>query len=263
MTASTPTLAGLDGQWIDDWLSQDRLATYMVAAGGSRPKALALYEWNIEAASAIQQDLCHLEIALRNAYDAAIQSRWTGPIDWTADPSRMFPPMLVTRGGKGTANPKATVDVNAKPRALLTKARVDAGGAAATSGKVVAELNLGFWRYLSTKRHEKTLWVPYLHHAFAPGTDRARDVDGRIARLHTVRNRVAHHEPLLAMNLNARLNDIVDLATMISSDLGGPISRPPRGRRARQRPGLDGEVGANLTETVVRQSHRLRCIPGR
>jgi hypothetical protein len=34
---------------------------------------------------------------------------------------------------------------------------------------VVAELSLGFWRYLSVKRHEKHLWVPYLHHAFPAG----------------------------------------------------------------------------------------------
>jgi hypothetical protein len=223
MTAFTPTLPGCDGQWVEDWLSADRLATYLTVASGSRLKALALYEWNIRVASALQQDLCHLEIGLRNAYDSALRTHWTGPTDWTSDPGGVFPPKWSTRGGKGTANPKARIDVNATPRAQLLKARQDAGGAAASPGKVVAELSLGFWRYLSVKRHEKHLWVPHLHHAFPAGTDRARDVDDRIHRLHNIRNRVAHHEPLLGVSLLARLGDIIDLATMINPDLGSYI----------------------------------------
>jgi hypothetical protein len=135
MTAFAPTLPGCDGQWVDDWLSPDRLTTYLAVAGGSRPKALALYEWNIQAASAIQQDLCHLEIGLRNAYDAAFRAHWTDPTDWTSDPAGVFPPKRSTRGGKGTTNPKARIDVNAKPLALLIKARQDAGGAAAPPAK--------------------------------------------------------------------------------------------------------------------------------
>ncbi len=223
MTAFTPILPGCDGQWVEDWLSAERFATYLAAANGSRPNALALYEWNIRAASAIQQDLCHLEIGLRNAYDTALRKHWPGPADWTNDPLGVFPRQRSTRGGKGTANPKAKVDVNATPRTLLMKARQDAGGSAAQPGKVVAELSLGFWRYLSIKRHEKHLWVPYLHHAFPPGTDRSRDVDSRIFRLHTIRNRVAHHEPLLGVNLLARLGDILDLAKLINPDLSAYI----------------------------------------
>lgn len=220
----TPILPSRDGQWVDEWFSAARLTTYLTAAAGSRRRALALYEWNIQAACAIQQDLCHLEIGLRNAYDAAIRAHWTGQIDWTSQPTAVFPPTLSTRGHKGSTNPKAVVDVNARQRALLTKARQDAGGPAAPPGKVIAELSLGFWRYLSVKSHEKALWVPYLHHAFPAGTDRARDIDSRVHRLHTLRNRVAHHEPLLGVNLPARLADITDLATLINPDLGGYIT---------------------------------------
>ncbi|MEV5360848.1 hypothetical protein AB0K45_11025 [Micrococcus luteus] len=223
MTAFTPILPGCDGQWVEDWLSAERFATYLAAANGLRPKALALYEWNIRAASAIQQDLCHLEIGLRNAYDNALRTHWPGPADWTEDPLGVFPPQPSTRGGKGTTRPKARVDVNGKSRALLIKARQDAGGPTAQPGKVVAELSLGFWRYLSIKRLEKHLWVPHLHRAFPAGTDRAQDVDNRIHRLHTVRNRVAHHEPLLGVNLPARLGDILDLAKLINPDLSAYI----------------------------------------
>lgn len=228
MTASAPILPGRDGRWVDDWLSAARFATYLTATAGSRRRALALYEWNVQAALAMQQDLCHLEVGLRNAYDAALRAHWAGPVDWTSDPVTVFPPTPSARGGAGTSNPQSRVDVNARPRTLLIKARQDAGGPTAQPGKVIAELSLGFWRYLSVKRHEKTLWVPYLRHAFPTGTDRAIDVDHRIHRLHTLRNRVAHHEPLLGVNLPARLADITDLATLINPDLGAYITATTR-----------------------------------
>lgn len=205
------------------WLGPDRLSNYLTATGGNRSRALALYEWNTDVASeALRRDLCHLEIGLRNAYDTALRNHWSGPTDWTSDPAAVFPPMWSTRGGNKT--PKAKVDLNKRPRELLTQARRDAGGAAAPTGKVVAELTLGFWRYLSLGRHEKRLWVPCLHHAFPAGTDRTRDVDDRIHRLHNVRNRVAHHEPIHTVNLTARLQDIIDLASLIDPNLGVYIS---------------------------------------
>jgi len=77
----------------------------------------------------------------------------------------------------------------------------------------------GFWRFLSSTAHEKTLWVPALHHAFAPGTDR-RDVDRPIGRPHGLRNRVAHHEPLLSYDIAGRVTDAVNVATLIDAELG-------------------------------------------
>lgn len=226
MSAPGTTLSGRDGRWIDMWLGPDRLQSYLAATGGDRSRALALYEWNADVASeALRRDLCHLEIGLRNAYDTALRAHWSGPTDWTSDPAAVFPPAWGTRGGKKKSpNPKATIDLNKQPRELLTQARYKAGGATAPTGKVVAELTMGFWRYLSQSRHEKPLWLPYLHHAFPPGTNRARDVDDRIARLHTVRNRVGHHEPVHTVNLAGRLKDITDLANLINPNLGAYIT---------------------------------------
>ena len=225
MSLPAPTLPGRDAQWVDIWLGRDRLKSYLAATGGDRFRALALYEWNADVASeALRRDLCHLEIGLRNAYDTALGAHWSGPTDWTNDPAAVFPPVWGTRGGKKSPNPKAKIDLNKHPREQLIQARSKAGGATATTGKVVAELTLGFWRYLSQGRHEKRLWVPCLRHAFPVGTDRTRDVDNRINRLHTVRNRIAHHEPVHTVDLAARLQDIIDLANLIDAGLGSYIS---------------------------------------
>jgi hypothetical protein len=78
----------------------------------------------------------------------------------------------------------------------------------------------GFWRYLSSAAHEKTLWVPALHRAFPPGTNRATHVDGPVGRLHDLRNRVAHHEPLLTTDVAGRLSDLIGVAARLDLHLG-------------------------------------------
>ena len=221
-------LADNDGGWIDDWLTAGRLSTYLRASGGSRRAALELYEWNSTAATALHQDLCHLEIGLRNSYDRALRAHWPGPGDWTDDPNVTFPPLMRTRGKKAQ---RRQVDINQQNRNILAKARKDAGGPAAPAGKVVAELSFGFWRYLTSAGHESTLWVPILHNAFPAGTDRARDVDKPMTELHGLRNRIAHHEPLLNTDLLARVGDLIQLATMLNADLGKYIDNTTQARQ--------------------------------
>lgn len=97
-------------------------------------------------------------------------------------------------------------------------------GPGAPPGKVIAELPFGFWRFLSCAAQEKALWVPFIHNAFPPGTDRRTDVDEPVTQLHRLRNRVAHHEPVLSEDMNARAGAIVRLSTLILPSLGQHIA---------------------------------------
>ncbi len=54
----------------------------------------------------------------------------------------------------------------------------------------------GFWTFLFADGHEKTLWVPYLHKAFPPGTDRSK-LSQTLTAIREFRNRIAHHENIL------------------------------------------------------------------
>lgn len=209
--------------WIETWLSAPRLSVYLDAAGGDRERALALYEWNTSVAAAFHHDLAHLEVGLRNAYDQALcRGARPGQVHWVFESARHFPPQM-----HKSANGRR-YDANAKSRALIEDAvkqatprsRGAAGGDVRlpASGKVIAELSFGFWRYLSSRRQAEPLWVPYLHTAFRPGTSR-HDVDGPVGRLHDLRNRVAHHEPLLATNLVARCADVLTVASLLSDEL--------------------------------------------
>lgn len=91
------------------------------------------------------------------------------------------------------------------------------------AGKIVVELAFGFWRYLSIAAHDSRIWAPLLHQGFVPGTSR-KAVDQPIGRLHKLRNRVAHHEPLRAQALSARHNDILAVAALVGADLRNYIA---------------------------------------
>jgi hypothetical protein len=204
------------GPWVETWLSPPRFARYLQAAGGDRARALALYEWNAGLGAAMLHDLAHLEVALRNAYDRAGSAAWSGPGHWLVQGgTTLFAPLLRT---KRTGGGRRRIDVNKKQRELLEAAIRAAGGPAAPPGKVVAELMFAFWRYLTSSAHEKTVRVPFLFRAFPPGTARV-DVDAKLGRLHELRNRVAHHEPLLGLNVATLHRDLLALATALSAEL--------------------------------------------
>ena len=213
MTTPTPPTFPPAGGWVEAWLSSPRFSVYLAATGADRDRALALYEWNARLSAALMHDLAHVEVGLRNAYDGALSARWPGPPHWTLAANAVFAPVYRTRG-------RRRVDVNEKPRESLRHAIANAGGTGAPPGKIVAELMFGFWRYLSSAAHEKTLWVPALHRVFPPGTDRALHVDGPVGRLHALRNRVAHHEPLLTTDVAGRLADMLGLAARLDARLG-------------------------------------------
>lgn len=217
-----PTQQPDDGPWLELWLSAPRLGRYLAATGGDRARALRLYDWNARISAALLRDLAHFEVALRNAYDGALMaatpSRQT---HWTFASAAVFPPLYRTKRIAGGSTQRT--DINRKPREILDAAVAAAGGRAASPGKVVANLTFGFWRYLSSKAHEKSLWVPYLHTAFPPKTSRS-DVDARVGRLHSLRNRVAHHEPLLSTNVLAGFDDLLWVAERLDLSLAQYIS---------------------------------------
>lgn len=194
----------------------------MTATGGDRERALRLYDWNARVSAAVLRDLAHFEVALRNAYDVALTAA-TPPAQthWTFASAAVFPPVYRTK--RVSTRPTQHTDINRRPREILDAAVQAAGGRSAPPGKVVANLAFGFWRYLSSKAHEKSLWVPYLHVAFSPKTNRS-DVDARVGRLHELRNRVAHHEPLLGTNLSLGLEDLLWVAGRLDSSISQYIS---------------------------------------
>lgn len=178
-------------------ISPDRLETYATAAAARQCDVLTLYLWDRDLAAAAIADIAIVEVAMRNAMNDALVALVGGHADWYT-----FNLGLGDRALKSVA--KAWTSV---PRNL----REDAG-------RVVAHLMFGFWRDLleasdfvgegprRTKVLYDELWVAGLHRAFPGGKAVASAAGqkftrswtlGAVQEVHALRNRVAHHEPLV------------------------------------------------------------------
>ena len=90
--------------------------------------------------------------------------------------------------------------------------------------KVITELSFGFWRHLCGTPYLTTLWVPALaaafpHHPAPANPNRIRaDMDDRMQRLHYLRNRIAHHEPIHQRNLEREHAEMLEIIRWICPD---------------------------------------------
>jgi hypothetical protein len=192
-------------------LTRDRLRSYLSSAQGDLPGALALYDWNIAVGAALYEDIGRLEVVFRNAVDSALVAYGTAkgwPTVWYLR-KQLFP---------GKQGGRALTDISgARGRAYLP-------AAPEVHGKVIAELSFGFWRYLCTAPYHTSMWVPALAAVFPhhpePGNARIvrRDVERRIQRVHFLRNRIAHHEPIHQRDLAQDRAGILDVCGWICGE---------------------------------------------
>jgi hypothetical protein len=177
-------LETVDDSWYERYLGQDRIAKFLAATASDHELMATVVEWDREMRGELYKALSDWEIALRNAYDAAMCQWWKGDQHWLLDPNS---PVRRKRNHEG-------VDENAKSRNAIDKSlkRMKKDD---PIGQLISSLNLGFWRYLTVRAREKSLWVPALHRAFPRRADRY-EVDKKIGQLHWLRNRIAHHEPV-------------------------------------------------------------------
>lgn len=176
-------------------ISPDRLSTYQAAARSTGTDVLELYLWDRDLAAAALADIAVLEVALRNAMSARLVEI-AGRVDWYA------------------------LDVGLDDRSLRTVAQAwnRLPAQRRTPGRVVAQLMFGFWRGLleqgghhgdgplRTRRSYEDLWRAGVHRAFPGARAEAAGVGERFTRtwtlgvvspVHALRNRAAHHEPLV------------------------------------------------------------------
>ena len=165
-------------------------------------KALGLYEWNLAVSGGLYEALGIVEVVLRNALGRQLAAHHgTLAGHWYDD-------LL------GVLSDLAHEDIAAARRRVRKLRRPE------TRGRVVAELNFGFWKFLLAKRYEATLWTGYLRHAFPNLQPQSRAVVYRsLDELHTVRNMIAHHEPVHRRDLTADTLTIYRLLDWIDADV--------------------------------------------
>ncbi|MBU4616215.1 hypothetical protein IM877_15985 [Rhodococcus sp. GG48] len=185
---------------LDTTLSQGRMGTFLAAAGSDPVLARELYVWNRDLSMAILADIAMLEIAMRNAIDTALIRQW-GPRWYESGPTFDQRTMgaLATAWGRIPNGRKSNRNDTALP------------------GRLVANCMFGFWTNLldeggpiakgprDAKADYDALWLVIRREfkgaraeAKASGVKYRREwVHGVVKIVNDLRNRAAHHEPLI------------------------------------------------------------------
>jgi hypothetical protein len=172
-------------------MSEPRFDTYLKKGGGKEEYALALYLYNARVAKAFLYPLGVIEVTLRNAIDNLLVQKY-GHSWHLSDNFRkqiLMPDGLVTLD---TAIKRA--------------------GANAPRSQIVAALTFDFWSNVFRKEYAP-LWRTSLNIVFPnlPSGITRHEIQLLVKSINKFRNRIAHHEPVLDMNVTDIHSKIVQL----------------------------------------------------
>ena len=192
-----------------------------------------MYEWNLHQSAAFQESIMMMEVILRNAIDERLRP-WniaqsknvhnpnaTFTDEWIEFPALPLHGLIKTGYANAEKYARTARAVRHKSHPRKT--------APISHDDLLSQLSFGTWPnllphpdYPSSNKPKLRLWEEAIVFAFphAPsGTGGIKAMCGAIKRLHSLRNRVAHGEPLLEVNVNARFGDILRVLASIDQDL--------------------------------------------
>lgn len=182
---------------LEEALSLERFGRYLDWAAGDRAWAIELYTLNTQISESLYTPLQMLEVALRNRIHTVMTA--TRHENWFHD--------------EGCLLGKWQSDQLAKAIEEVTAERKEP-----TPGRIVAALTFSFWTTMLGREYE-TLWRTTLHRI---GTRpdgkglRRKDFSGPLAPIRLLRNRIAHHEPIIAWDLPKHHGRIIELTGWLS-----------------------------------------------
>lgn len=182
----------------EEALSLERFARYLAWADGDRDHAIALYGQNTHLSESLYTPLQTLEVALRNRIHNT----------------------LAERKGDGWFGSGTGIVLLSHQSKQVTQAieELVKAGKTVTAGGVVAGLTFSFWTSMFNKEYE-ALWQQTLHRIADPTAPKGlkrKSFSARLTRIRMLRNRIAHHEPIIAWNLCKHHNEILELIEWLS-----------------------------------------------
>lgn len=175
-------------------LSSDRLQPYVVYARSTDPwVVIRLYERNTKLSEALYGVVQALEVLLRNKIHSQM-TKDIGADDWYEKVA------FLESEQNEIADAKQAIADRPKP---------------VTPGRVVAELNFGFWVRMFSGAYEKDFWVKHLHKLYALSKQR-KAIHERLVQIKTLRNRIAHHETLVKRDLEKDYRETLDAIGWLS-----------------------------------------------
>ncbi|MGW4716113.1 hypothetical protein [Nocardia sp. NPDC004260] len=180
-----------------DLLSKPRMAPYLHAAQGDRAAAMKLYTWSARTVAASFEVLGHMEVLLRNALDTELRKHFE-------EASRGIPWFLLPLNDNVTT---AVEVVRNRLREQDLEYR----------DQIVAGLSFGFWTGLLGPKYEQ-LWRDCLRHAFPNSSGRRKQVMVALEGVRKFRNRLAHHDSILNIDIPFEVRRIIEVADYIDED---------------------------------------------
>lgn len=182
---------------LEQALSLERFGRYLDWAAGDRARAIELYTLNARLSESLYIPLQMLEVALRNRIHSVMtEARHE---DWFHDAGFLL----------GERQPdqlaKAIEDVREDRREP-------------TPGRIVAAVTFSFWTSMFGKDYE-TLWQTTLHRiASRPGGKglTRKNFSAPLTPIRSLRNRIAHHEPIIMWNLPKHYGKLIELTGWLS-----------------------------------------------
>jgi hypothetical protein len=191
---ANPDFPAWDADRVVGILSRERLVKYLHRASGAAAKALDLYAWNQKIGAALTVTLSQVEVCLRNSISHTLTDTF-GPV-WHRVPRLRY------------AHPAVQHE--------LEKAEGRVDKLKPSLPDIVAASDFNLWRELCKPAYAGVFWGKRIRisfpHTSVPGGERGvlTEVHRRVDLLLKLRNRIAHHEPIIGSNwepLGSKLAD--------------------------------------------------------
>lgn len=178
-------------------LSYERFDRYLAWAGGDRERAISLYTLNTQISEALYTPMQMLEITLRNQIHTVMTDAY-GEM-WICKKKLLLE--------------KHQTEQLEKAIQYIKKQKKDV-----CAGKIVSELSFGFWTAMLGSKYED-LWQKKLNKIAQRENGkglRRKDLSSPMTPIRNLRNRIAHHEPILEWNLQKHYRNIIKITGWLS-----------------------------------------------
>ena len=172
---------------IKNILSIDRYLTFYNLANESDVKAFSLYKENIFLSHRFYTSLHIMEVCLRNKINGLFKECYGN--DWVMCKDLPF------------TNSQINILQQLKEKSLKEN--------------VVPLLQLGFWTAFFGREYEE-IWRHYLRSLFKVEKVRRGDIGSALKKMRTLRNRIAHHEPIIHLDIKTYEDTCYWLIQMMS-----------------------------------------------
>lgn len=188
-------------------LSIERIRSFIQSESDTLDVVLERYKNNIRISQALYPELSILEVTLRNAINSTLCKHISNT--WLEDEINQ---QKILQDQEHAKLIRAYNDTKkeCKPQNF-------------TIGKVIANLNFGFWTGLCSKRYSTRIWHKKecfrgVFQNCPVGEQRINVLSTKLTSIRKLRNRIFHYEPVLSKSLLSKYNEILEVLSYLPQD---------------------------------------------